>query len=160
MMLTFSCSLSYRSNLNLHPPDIFSLLRVLVVQSGQDPEPLDSMVALGGIDYVKTTSAPAANAIQRRSFQDYVSEEDQDYADELVLPSKPGSNPGRAMVEHMISPQSPQEAAVDGDESSNEGLNESADRGAIMSALFAPNTTAVASKLLRRALVKRGLFSG
>lgn len=59
-------------NLNLYPPDIFSLLRALVVEGGQDVVPLDGIVALGG--YTLTPSGPnpgprnetAAASAQRR----------------------------------------------------------------------------------------------
>lgn len=34
--------------LNLYPPDVFSLLRQLVVDSGMDPTPLDGIVQMGG----------------------------------------------------------------------------------------------------------------
>ncbi|PWN18638.1 hypothetical protein BCV69DRAFT_252553, partial [Microstroma glucosiphilum] len=43
--------------LNLYPPDIFGLLRALVVQSGQDPSYLDGVVGLGGYSYSPTTAA-------------------------------------------------------------------------------------------------------
>ncbi|WFD30560.1 hypothetical protein MSPP1_001581 [Malassezia sp. CBS 17886] len=44
-------------HLNLYPPDIFGLLRALVVQSGQDPRPLDGVVDIGGYTYTKSTDA-------------------------------------------------------------------------------------------------------
>lgn len=47
------------SNLNLFPPDIFTLLRILAVEAGLPTEQLDGIVALGGIEYVNTTATPA-----------------------------------------------------------------------------------------------------
>lgn len=47
--------------LNLYPPDIFGLLRALVVQSGQDPVQLDGIVQLGGYTLTPTTDANSAN---------------------------------------------------------------------------------------------------
>jgi hypothetical protein len=45
------------SNLNLFPPDIFSLLRALVVDAGLPTEQLDGIVALGGYTYTPSTGA-------------------------------------------------------------------------------------------------------
>lgn len=58
-------------SLNLYPSDIFGLLRGLVVQSGQDPAPLDGVVALGGYAYTPTTAANGNTpTVQRRSLSD------------------------------------------------------------------------------------------
>ncbi|GAA5937070.1 uncharacterized protein JCM15063_000146 [Sporobolomyces koalae] len=51
-------------NLNLYPPDIFSLLRALAVSAGLPTEQLDGIVALGGYQYVPT--AATADALQAR----------------------------------------------------------------------------------------------
>ncbi|GAA6057282.1 hypothetical protein JCM3770_004534 [Rhodotorula araucariae] len=56
-------------NLNLYPPDIFSLLRALAVDAGLSTEQLDGIVQLGGYEYVATTPNPgsAARARAKRS---------------------------------------------------------------------------------------------
>jgi len=67
-------------NLNLYPPDIFALLRALVVATGTlDPAPLDGIVSLGNIRYsspigstnlphvVKRHASPEHRLISRRS---------------------------------------------------------------------------------------------
>ncbi|PWN53595.1 hypothetical protein IE53DRAFT_140447 [Violaceomyces palustris] len=52
-------------NLNLYPPDIFGLVRALVVKSGQNTAQLDGIVALGGY-----TLTPSTQANSRRSWED------------------------------------------------------------------------------------------
>ena len=52
-------------NLNLFPPDIFSLVRALAIQSGQDPAYIDGVVQLGGY-----TLSPSTSANTRRSLSD------------------------------------------------------------------------------------------
>ncbi|KAL8278093.1 hypothetical protein RQP46_009553 [Phenoliferia psychrophenolica] len=44
-------------NLNLYPPDIFTLLRVLAVEAGLPTDQIDGIVALGGYTYVNITGA-------------------------------------------------------------------------------------------------------
>ena len=53
------------SDLNLYPPDIFSLLRALAVDAGLGTEQLDGIVALGGYAYVPTSPNPSGAARQR-----------------------------------------------------------------------------------------------
>jgi len=43
--------------LNLDPPTIFTLLRRLAVQAGEDTAQIDEIVKLGGINYVASTDA-------------------------------------------------------------------------------------------------------
>lgn len=143
------------SNLNLYPPDIFSLLRALVIESGQDPTPLDGVVALGGLTYVKTTATSAATS-RKRSLSDSSFDPEQEYADNLVAPSKPGVNPGSEMFEHMMSPQ----WQIEEEDVSGEGMNESAEREAMVNDMFAPNTTGAGNGLSKRSLVKRGIYTG
>ncbi|GAA5897781.1 hypothetical protein JCM8208_000260 [Rhodotorula glutinis] len=52
-------------DLNLYPPDIFSLLRALAVDAGLGTEQLDGIVALGGYAYVPTSPNPSSAARQR-----------------------------------------------------------------------------------------------
>ncbi|BGP44010.1 hypothetical protein JCM10449v2_008067 [Rhodotorula kratochvilovae] len=54
-------------NLNLYPPDIFSLLRALAVDAGLSTEQLDGIVQLGGYEYVATTPRPGARTRAKRS---------------------------------------------------------------------------------------------
>jgi hypothetical protein len=138
------------SNLNLFPPDIFSLLRRLAIQSGQSPEPLDGIVALGGLSYVPTADT-SAGTIRKRSIPDYLIDADQSFADGLVSPSKYGANPGSETFEHMISPEAQvvvEEKAV-------------SDREAMENEIYGDNSTALTiSPLAKRSLVKRGLYTG
>ncbi|KAF8135624.1 hypothetical protein EV363DRAFT_1429344 [Boletus edulis] len=53
-------------NMNFDPPTLFTLTRVLAVQAGLDPAPLDGIVALGGYSYVTATNADST-PISRRS---------------------------------------------------------------------------------------------
>lgn len=83
-------------SLNLYPPDIFGLLRGLVVQSGQDPAPLDGVVALGGYTYTPTTAANGNTpTVQRREIgsdsSSFILEEDDAMAQVLF---GVGKNPG------------------------------------------------------------------
>lgn len=65
-------------SLNLYPPDIFSLLRALVVDGGQDVVPLDGVIALGGYTLTPSGENPpprssnnetaAARRLARRQF--------------------------------------------------------------------------------------------
>ncbi|GAA5969858.1 hypothetical protein JCM21900_004182 [Sporobolomyces salmonicolor] len=52
-------------NLNLYPPDIFSLLRALAVDAGLSTAQLDGIVALGGYTYVPTASGATATSARR-----------------------------------------------------------------------------------------------
>ncbi|GAA6063179.1 hypothetical protein JCM10212_003114 [Sporobolomyces blumeae] len=54
-------------NLNLYPPDIFSLLRALAVDAGLPTEQIDGIVALGGYQYVPTASSASAVTAKKRS---------------------------------------------------------------------------------------------
>lgn len=53
-------------SMNFDPPTLFTLTRVLAVQAGLDPAPLDGIVELGGYSYVTATDADSA-PISRRS---------------------------------------------------------------------------------------------
>jgi len=53
-------------NMNFDPPMLFTLTRVLAVQAGLNPAPLDGIVALGGYSYVTATNADST-PISRRS---------------------------------------------------------------------------------------------
>jgi len=55
------------SNLNLYPPDIFSLLRALAVSAGLPTEQIDGIVALGGYQYVPTAADATAQQARKRS---------------------------------------------------------------------------------------------
>ncbi|KAL8287086.1 hypothetical protein RQP46_004092 [Phenoliferia psychrophenolica] len=46
-------------NLNLYPPDIFTLLRVLAGEAGLPTDQIDGIVKLGGYSYVNTTGTPS-----------------------------------------------------------------------------------------------------
>lgn len=104
--INISPTLSF--GLNLYPPDIFSLLRQLVVDQGMDPTPLDGIVQLGGYQYVPTTTGPKPPGVRsrKRGFvpddedpSGYVwndgDEEEQAYEDTLLNPIK-GDFPGAA----------------------------------------------------------------
>ncbi|GAA5951249.1 hypothetical protein JCM3765_002422 [Sporobolomyces pararoseus] len=54
-------------NLNLYPPDIFSLLRALAVDAGLPTEQIDGIVALGGYQYVPTAATASAQQARKRS---------------------------------------------------------------------------------------------
>ncbi|KIJ47323.1 hypothetical protein M422DRAFT_164299, partial [Sphaerobolus stellatus SS14] len=54
-------------NMNLDPPIIFTLLRRLAVQAGQDTTQIDGIVALGGITYVSSTDADNAHINTKRA---------------------------------------------------------------------------------------------
>ena len=85
------------SNLNLYPPDIFALLRALVVQTGTlDPAPLDGIVALGGIIY-SSPSNINSTAINKRAF-----EENQEFMEMLVSASKEGTTGGLRIGDDML----------------------------------------------------------
>ncbi|BGP00846.1 hypothetical protein RTBOTA2_002159 [Rhodotorula toruloides] len=57
-------------NLNLYPPDIFSLLRALAVEQGMATDQIDGIVKLGGYEYVPTTPSPTPSRRVKRS-QEY-----------------------------------------------------------------------------------------
>lgn len=59
--------LEISSNLNLYPPDIFSLLRALAVDAGLPTEQIDGIVALGGYQYVPTAATASAQQARKRS---------------------------------------------------------------------------------------------
>lgn len=52
--------------MDFDPPTLFTLTRVLAVQAGLDPAPLDGIVALGGYSYVTATNADST-PVNRRS---------------------------------------------------------------------------------------------
>lgn len=80
-----SIPLTLCSNLNLFPPDIFAVLRALVVQTGTlDPAPLDGIVALGGYTY--STPKNASAPLQKRDYRSA----DEDFMELLVAPAKTG----------------------------------------------------------------------
>ncbi|CDR88214.1 uncharacterized protein SPSC_03875 [Sporisorium scitamineum] len=66
--------------LNLYPPDIFALLRALVIQSGQNPAYIDGVVQLGGY-----TLSPTTLANSRRSLNLADDEASFDYEEENQL---------------------------------------------------------------------------
>ncbi|KAK0556496.1 hypothetical protein OC844_005834 [Tilletia horrida] len=89
--------------LNLNPPDIFALLRALVVQSGQDVAPLDAIVNLAGYKLSATTDANNGPRPSRRSADEetaadlsengpsFIREEENDLAHMLMdVRSNPG----------------------------------------------------------------------
>lgn len=75
-------------------------MRALVVEAGLDPAALDGVVSLGGITY--SPSTPNAARRVRRSQE--TTDEQQEFADSLVSPSKSGQNAGQDFSEHMFSP--------------------------------------------------------
>lgn len=79
--------------LNLYPPDIFGLLRGLVVQSGQDPTLLDGLVQLGGYAYTPTTAANGNTPMGKRDLEAlFVREEENEMAEMLMgVASNPGA---------------------------------------------------------------------
>lgn len=91
-------------NLNLYPPDIFSLVRVLVVQSGQDPAALDGVVVLGGINYSPSTVSESGS-VSKRS----IAYEDQQFMDEQVAPTKFGLIDSEISFDRMFSPDTESE---------------------------------------------------
>jgi len=93
--------------LNLYPPTIFSLLRELVLEAGEDPAPLDGIVQLGGYQYEPTTGRGTR---RKRSVEDEWADE---WANELVGVEKMAALPGFFDQEVMSSP----------DESSFEGAS-------------------------------------
>lgn len=58
-------------NMNFDPPMLFTLTRVLAVQAGLDPAPLDGIVALGGYSYVQTANADSAPVSRRSNIYTY-----------------------------------------------------------------------------------------
>ncbi|KAE8229507.1 hypothetical protein CF326_g5523 [Tilletia indica] len=86
--------------LNLNPPDIFALLRALVVQSGQDVRPLDAITNLAGYTLSATTDANNGPRPSSRSVDDsedlengpsFIREDDNDLAHMLMdVRSNPG----------------------------------------------------------------------
>lgn len=106
-------------SLNLYPPDIFGLLRGLVIQSGQDPVYLDGVVSLGGYTYTPTTAANG-NTPSRRSLMEDGDESSQgafalEGEDELSqMLFGVGSNPG-ALAEAPHKQLSVREAQDDDD---------------------------------------------
>ncbi|KAK0559809.1 hypothetical protein OC844_004162, partial [Tilletia horrida] len=95
--------------LNLFPPDIFALLRALVVQSGQNVAQIDGIVALGGYTLSPVTDANTAIRpdVNRRSLPaeerdetdveeraSFVREEDSDFGRMLMdVRGNPGALP-------------------------------------------------------------------
>lgn len=75
-------------------------MRVLVVESGQDPAALDGIVLLGDIQYTPSTVSEISNA--RRSYD--VSQNLQSFMDSQVLPAKFGLLSAEDTFEHMQSP--------------------------------------------------------
>jgi hypothetical protein len=58
-------------NMNFDPPTLFTLTRVLAVQAGLDPTPLDGVVALGGYSYVTATTTDSTLANRRSNIYTY-----------------------------------------------------------------------------------------
>lgn len=58
-------------NMNFDPPTLFTLTRVLAVQAGLDPAPLDGIVALGGYSYVTATNADSTPVGRRSNIYTY-----------------------------------------------------------------------------------------
>ncbi|KAI6135778.1 hypothetical protein EV401DRAFT_1898270 [Pisolithus croceorrhizus] len=54
-------------NMNYDPPTLFTLTRVLALQAGLDVAPLDGIVALGGYEYVPSTSADSVSVSRREN---------------------------------------------------------------------------------------------
>ncbi|KAK0546638.1 hypothetical protein OC846_005187, partial [Tilletia horrida] len=103
---TVTGSPSFPLTLNLFPPDIFALVRALVVQSGQNVAQIDGIVALGGYTLTPVTDANTAPrpGVSRRSLPEqtpeveerasFVREEDNDFAHMLLdVRSNPGALP-------------------------------------------------------------------
>jgi hypothetical protein len=77
-----STSPAFAFVLNLFPPDLFSLLRELVIESGQNPAYLDGVVQLGNYAYVPTTG-PSTKRMKRglvRPEDAHLFEYEEDYA--------------------------------------------------------------------------------
>ncbi|KAK0557527.1 hypothetical protein OC844_005558 [Tilletia horrida] len=80
--------------LNLNPPDIFALLRALVVQSGEDVRPLDAIVDIAGYQLSEVTDAntgprPAKRAVNAERTDNengpsFIREEENDFAHMLM----------------------------------------------------------------------------
>lgn len=73
--------------LNLYPPDLFGLLRALIIESGQNPAYLDGLVQLAGFTLTPTTNAD--NTLTKRD--SFSLEEDDEMAQMLM---GVGTNPG------------------------------------------------------------------
>ena len=57
-------------HLNLYPPDMFALVRVLALQAGEDVRQLDGIVSIGGYTYSPTTTANSDRKVSKRSVQE------------------------------------------------------------------------------------------
>lgn len=139
------------SAINLYPPTIFALLRVLVVEAFLDPAPLDGIVALGGYTYDPTTTARARS---KRSLE----EEEQDFADMLVSPSKAGLNPGQDYSEHMFTPQ--HELSPVDNERLSDLLTGPAHESVAGSWLRNDSAPLLRTQQKRAIVAKRGLYTG
>jgi hypothetical protein len=60
-----SASPSLGLDMFFDPPTLFTLTRVLAVQAGEDPTPLDGVVQLGGYQYVTATNADGSKLSSR-----------------------------------------------------------------------------------------------
>lgn len=58
-------------NMKFDPATLFTLTRVLAIQAGLDPSPLDGMVALGGYSYVTATNADSTPVSRRSNIYTY-----------------------------------------------------------------------------------------
>lgn len=68
-------------NINLFPPDIFAVLRALVVESNMNVDQLDGIVALGGYTYSKSNASTSSS-----SKRDIIFGQDLELTDSLVSP--------------------------------------------------------------------------
>ena len=85
-------------NINLYPPDIFSLLRTLVVETGGNVAQLDGIIALGGYTYTPSKNAdgspsaapPSLSKLLGRSVEDLseIDAEDRKLLELLMSPGK------------------------------------------------------------------------
>lgn len=105
-------------SLNLYPPDLFSLLRALVIQSGQNPAYLDGLVQLAGFTLNPSTDANSGTSHMRKREEtddSFIFEDDNEMAQMLM---GTGSNPG-ALLEYDDLVESEQE---DDDEAVSDGV--------------------------------------
>lgn len=70
--------------INLYPPDLFGLLRALVVDSGQNPDYLDGLIQLAGYTLTPTTNADGTTTSSKKRDLSFIDEEDNILAQRLM----------------------------------------------------------------------------
>lgn len=62
-------------NMNFDPASLFTVTRALAVEAGLDVAPLDSIVSLGGLHYLTTTSEASTPSKRQASLFRYENEQ-------------------------------------------------------------------------------------